>query len=77
MAIPVSLTRVPNSELVVNRSATDTQIDVLCPCGGEIHLAAYVPLRDEALAPKACDGCGRRYSVRTFVIVEESDAQSS
>lgn len=71
----VAIQKLPNSELVVNRSATDTQIDVLCRCGGEVHLAPYVPLRDEALAPKTCDDCGRRYLVRTFVLMEEPDAE--
>jgi hypothetical protein len=66
---------VPNHRLVVNRSATDTQVDVLCICGDEVSLAAYVPLRDEGLAPKVCDGCGRRYLIRTHLLMEEPRAQ--
>jgi hypothetical protein len=66
---------VPNHQLVVNRSATDTQVDVLCQCGDEVPLAAYVPLRDETLAPKACSGCGRRYLIRTYVLMEEPRAE--
>lgn len=66
---------VANRELVVNRTTTDTQVDVLCRCGGEVSLAAYVPFRDEQLAPKICDGCGRRYSIRTYVLMEEPNAQ--
>lgn len=71
----LAIQRVPNSELVVNRSTTDTQVDVMCRCGGEISLPAYVPMRDENLAPKKCDGCGRSYLIRTFVLVEEPDAE--
>lgn len=71
----MAIQRVPNGELVVNRSTTDTQIDVMCRCGGEVSLAAYVPLRDENLAPKTCGGCGRKYLVRTFVLMEEPDAE--
>ena len=68
---------VANRELVVNRSTTDTQIDVLCRCGHEVALAAYVPFRDEQLAPKVCDGCGRRYSIRTRVFMEEPRADQT
>ena len=71
MAEPV---RVPNSQLVVNRSTTDTQITVMCVCGDEVDLPAYVPFRDEQLAGIAC-GCGRTYAVRTFVLMEEARAQ--
>ena len=66
---------VENHRLVVNRSATDTQIDVMCRCGDEIELAPYVPLRDEKLAPTVCTGCGRSYYVRTYVLMEEPRAQ--
>ena len=67
--------RVPNSQLVVSRSTTDTQITVMCRCGDEVELPAYVPFRDEQLAGVAC-GCGRTYAVRTFVLMEEARARS-
>ena len=67
--------RVPNSQLVVNRSTTDSQITVMCMSGGEVDLPAYVPFRDEQLAGIAC-GCGRTYAVRTFVLMEEARARS-
>lgn len=67
---------VANHQLVVNRSATDTQITVMCRCGDEVELPAYVPFRDEQLAGIACDGCGRTYAVRTFVLMEEARARS-
>ena len=66
---------VPNHQLVVNRSTTDTQITVLCVCGDQVELPAYVPMRDESLAPIACSGCGRSYTVRTFVFMEMPRAE--
>jgi hypothetical protein len=72
VAIP---TQVPNRQLVVSRSTTDSQITVMCECGDEVELPAYVPFRDEQLAGIAC-GCGRTYAVRTFVLMEEARARS-
>lgn len=61
-------------EMLVTRSATDTQVTVFCRCGDEVELPAYVPFRDEALAATECGGCRARYTIRTYVEKEEPRA---